>query len=92
MIVGTFIKTADATGQHAREAAERGDRILVYRFIEEPSGVRKAVYLPSITKRITAVEDAGWRLDHMSAVGAGVSATGGCVVLCLFRRASGSPT
>lgn len=77
---------ANEAARCARKAAEDGDRVLVYKFIEANSGSRSTAPMAGIGGQIEAVEAEGWQLANMTAA-EGKAFTGERVALvCLFRR------
>ncbi|MBN0043110.1 hypothetical protein JS756_03065 [Streptomyces actuosus] len=78
---------ANTAGTEARKARERGQTLLVYKFIEANTNSRATAPMTGIAEQISAVEEQGWRLDHMAAA-EGKALTGERVALvCLFRAA-----
>lgn len=73
-------------GKEAAEAYARGQRVLVYKFIEANVSSRHTSPMSGIAEQIEAVEAAGWALDTMAA--AEGKALGGerTALICLFRR------
>lgn len=77
-------KAAEA-GKRAREAREKGDRVLVYKFIEANTNSKATAPMTGMANQIQAVEAEGWTLDKMAAA-EGKAMTGERVALvCLFR-------
>ncbi|MFF9244837.1 hypothetical protein ACF1AY_38960 [Streptomyces sp. NPDC014776] len=81
----------DAKGQmaatEARKARERGQTVLVYKFIEANTNSKSTAPMLGMSEQIQAVEGEGWTLAHMAAA-EGKAMTGERVALvCLFRRA-----
>ena len=78
---------ANVAGDAARKAREKGQRVLVYKFIEANTNSKSTAPMTGMAEQIQAVEDQGWRLDHMTAA-EGKAMTGERVALvCLFRPA-----
>lgn len=84
-----FINDAKAqtAGAEAQKARQRGQRVLVYKFIEANSNSKATAPMTGIAEQMEAVEQQGWRLDHMAAA-EGKALTGERVALvCVFRAA-----
>ncbi|MEW2424851.1 hypothetical protein ACIQPS_08985 [Streptomyces sp. NPDC091290] len=82
-----FINDAKAqtAGSEARKARERGQKVLVYKFIEANLNSKATAPMSGMADQIQAVEDQGWRLDQMAAA-EGKAMTGERVALiCIFR-------
>lgn len=82
-----FINDAKAqtAGAEARKARERGQSVLVYKFIEANLNSKATAPMSGIADQIASVEQQGWRLDQMAAA-EGKAMTGERVALiCLFR-------
>lgn len=72
-------------GAEAKKARERGQTVLVYKFIEANSNSRSTAPMTGMAEQIQAVEQQGWRLDQMAAA-EGKALTGERVALvCIFR-------
>ncbi|WP_240677792.1 hypothetical protein [Actinacidiphila soli] len=83
-----FINDAKANnaGADARKARERGQQVLVYKFIEANSNSKLTAPMLGMGEQIQAVEAEGWALANMAAA-EGKAFTGERVALvCLFRR------
>ncbi|MFE1748993.1 hypothetical protein ACFW88_00305 [Streptomyces anandii] len=84
-----FINDAKAqtAGVEARKARERGQSVLVYKFIEANTNSKSTAPMTGMAEQIQAVEEQGWMLSSMAAA-EGKALTGERVALvCLFRRA-----
>lgn len=82
-----FINDAKAqtAGSEAHKARERGQSILVYKFIEANLNSKATAPMAGMADQIAAVEQQGWRLDQMAA-SEGKAMTGERVALiCIFR-------
>lgn len=78
---------AQSAGHEARKARERGQHVLVYKFIEANTNSKATAPMSGMADQIQAVEQQGWRLDQMAAA-EGKALTGERVALvCLFRAA-----
>lgn len=78
---------ANMAGAEARKARERGQSVLVYKFIEANTHSKTTAPMTGMAEQIAAVEQQGWRLDQMAAA-EGKALTGERVALvCLFRAA-----
>ncbi|NJP71347.1 hypothetical protein [Streptomyces sp. C1-2] len=76
---------ANMAGAEARKARERGQSVLVYKFIEANTNSKSTAPMTGMAEQIAAVEQQGWRLDQMAAA-EGKALTGERVALvCLFR-------
>lgn len=76
---------ANMAGTEARKARERGQAVLVYKFIEANAGSKTTAPMNGMADQIQAVEEQGWRLDQMAAA-EGKALTGERVALvCIFR-------
>lgn len=78
-------KAAEAA-KRAREAANNGDKVLVYKFIEANTNSKATAPMTGMADQIQAVESEGWALDKMAASEG--KAIGGerVALVCLFRR------
>ncbi|MCZ4099855.1 hypothetical protein [Streptomyces sp. H39-C1] len=73
--------------KRAREAALKGDSVLVYKFIEANTNSKATAPMTGMADQIQAVESEGWALANMAA-GEGKAMGGERIALiCLFRRA-----
>ena len=82
-----FINDAKANmaSTEAKKARERGQSVLVYKFIEANTNSKSTAPMSGMADQIQAVEQQGWRLDHMAAA-EGKALSGERVALvCLFR-------
>lgn len=82
-----FINDAKAqtASSEARKAREKGQSVLVYKFIEANLNSKATAPMTGIADQIASVEQQGWRLDQMAAA-EGKAMTGERVALiCLFR-------
>jgi hypothetical protein len=78
---------AEGAGKRAREARDKGDTVLVYKFIEANTNSKATAPMTGMADQIQAVESEGWALSNMAAA-EGKALTGERVSLvCLFRRA-----
>ena len=76
---------ANVAGNEALKARQRGQSLLVYKFIEANTNSKSTAPMTGIADQIQAVEAAGWRLDQMAAA-EGKALTGERVALvCIFR-------
>lgn len=83
-----FVNDSKATeaGRRAREAYEKGDFVLVYKFIEANTNSKATAPMTGMADQIQAVESSGWQLTNMAAA-EGKTMTGERVALiCMFRR------
>jgi hypothetical protein len=79
---------AQAAGNEARKAAEKGQQVLVYKFIEANTNSKATAPMTGIADQIEAVEAEGWTMYNM-AVGEGKTLGGERIaVVCLFRRSA----
>jgi hypothetical protein len=77
---------AQSAGSEARKAYERGQAVLVYKFIEANMNSKATAPMTGIAGQIQAVEAEGWMMANMAAA-EGKAMTGERVALvCLFRR------
>ncbi|MFF0136754.1 hypothetical protein ACFYRN_09935 [Streptomyces sp. NPDC005227] len=78
---------ASMAGNEARKARERGQGVLVYKFIEANKSSNSTAPMQGMSEQIEAIEQQGWRLDQMAAA-EGKALTGERVALvCIFRAA-----
>ncbi|QFZ75086.1 hypothetical protein GFH48_19050 [Streptomyces fagopyri] len=76
---------ANVAADAARKAREKGQRVLVYKFIEANQSSKSTAPMQGMAEQIEAVEAHGWRLDQMAAA-EGKTFTGERVALvCIFR-------
>ncbi|MBW8701873.1 hypothetical protein MBT84_19895 [Streptomyces sp. MBT84] len=76
---------ANVAADAARKARAAGQSVLVYKFIEANTSSKSTAPMTGMAEQIQAVEQQGWRLDHMAAA-EGKALTGERVALvCLFR-------
>ncbi|MCM1941759.1 hypothetical protein NC239_26530 [Streptomyces sp. G3] len=76
---------ANVAAAEARKARERGQVVLVYKFIEANTNSKSTAPMTGMADQIQAVEQQGWRLEQMAAA-EGKALTGERVALvCLFR-------
>lgn len=82
-----FINDAKAqmAGSEARKARERGQAVLVYKFIEANMNSKSTAPMTGVADQIEAVEQQGWRLDHMAAAEGKAMSGERVSVVCLFR-------
>ncbi|MFE2300829.1 hypothetical protein ACFXAW_21900 [Streptomyces sp. NPDC059445] len=76
---------ANIAADAARKAREKGQSLLVYKFIEANQSSKSTAPMQGMAEQIEAVESHGWRLDQMAAA-EGKTLTGERVALvCVFR-------
>ncbi|CAM5535749.1 hypothetical protein [Streptomyces canus] len=76
---------AQMAATEAQKARQRGQTVLVYKFIEANTNSKSTAPMTGMADQIQAVEAAGWRLDQMAAA-EGKAFTGERVALvCIFR-------
>ncbi|MET8680042.1 hypothetical protein ABZW18_21275 [Streptomyces sp. NPDC004647] len=84
-------ETAVKEAQHAWDA---GRNILVFKFIEAHTNSLVSGAITGMNEQMEAIEEVGWKLDHMSvAEGNVIGAMGSkrgerMVIICLYRRPS----
>lgn len=79
---------AESAEQSAQHAIERGRTVFVMKFLEANTNSMATGPMTGLNDQIEAIEDLGWRLEHL-AVGEGKVLTGErLAVVCLFRRQS----
>jgi hypothetical protein len=81
----------DAKGQmastEARKARERGQTVLVYKFIEANANSKSTAPMLGMSEQIQAVEEQGWVLVNMAAAEGKTMTSERVALVCLFRRA-----
>ncbi|MEV6546415.1 hypothetical protein [Streptomyces sp. NPDC051665] len=83
-----FINDAKAqtAAAEARKAREKGQGVLVYKFIEANVNSKSTAPMTGIADQIESVEQQGWRLDTLTAA-EGKTFGGGerIALVCVFR-------
>lgn len=82
-----FINDTKATmaGTEARKARERGQALLVYKFIEANTNSKSTAPMSGVAEQIEAVEQQGWRLDKMAAAEGKAFSGERVALVCIFR-------
>jgi hypothetical protein len=79
------VKTQEAA-RHAYEALQRGQYVLVYKFIEAQKNALVTGPMVGVGEQIQAIESQGWQLTNMTA-GEGKALSGERIaIVAVFRR------